>query len=562
MIVDGQDEPLLMSRRIVGPGLVFGLAVLGVVSCGRTPEPGIESGAVESPTVAVDLSELEIDAMQKRLQDGTLTSRRLTQWYLDRIAAIDDAGPMLNAVIAINPDALAIADGLDAERRAGRLRGPLHGIPVLIKDNVDTGDRQATTAGSLALAGSAARADAEIVRRLRAAGAIILGKTNLSEWANFRSSRSSSGWSAVGGQTRNPYVLDRSPCGSSSGSGVAVAANLAAGAIGTETDGSIVCPASVNGIVGFKPTLGLVSRVGIVPIAHSQDTAGPMTRTVADAAILLDAIAGTDVGDPATADADAKKTGYRAALENATLSGRRIGVVRSIGGNDSRGKPILDGVVRTLRAGGAEVIDPVVLRHFGDYDGDEMTVLAYEFKTDLAEYLARRRLESLASLADVIEFNEANADRELRWFGQDLMQEAQRKAGLTSPEYRAALARAKRLAGAEGIDAALRAHDLDALVALTQSPAWPIDLVNGDPWNGGFYSSTPAAVAGYPHVTVPAGFVHGLPMGVSFVAGAWQDAEVLALAHAFELVRPARRPPRMLPSLGYDEDAAARASAP
>lgn len=528
------------------------LLILAIAACDRAPDPGSRPDAAQPPAAAaLDLSEFDIQALQQKMQDGSLTSRRITQWYMDRIAAIDDAGPTLNAVIAVNPDALGSADALDAERRAGKLRGPLHGIPVLLKDNIETADRQLTTAGSLALNGVPSQLDAEITRRLREAGAVILGKTNLSEWANFRSNRSSSGWSAVGGQTRNPYVLDRSPCGSSSGSGAAVAANLAAAAIGTETDGSIVCPASINGIVGLKPTLGLVSRHGIVPIAHSQDTAGPMTRTVADAAILLDAIAGSDSNDPGTAEADGRRVRYRDALEQASLQGRRIGIVRSIGGDDDRGKAVLEKVIQTLRAQGADVIDPVVLPHYGDYDKDEGTVLAYEFKTDLGLYLQRRDVAPLQTLADVMAFNERESERELRWFGQERMTESQGKGDLRSSEYRAALRRSKRMSGPEGIDAALKKHKLDALVALTQSPAWPIDLINGDSWASGFSSSTPAAVAGYPHVTVPAGFVHGLPMGVSFFAGAWQDARVLALAHAFEMAQSARRPPRFIPSIEF-----------
>ena len=530
--------------RAVAAALILALSA----GCEKAPAP-VATDEAPPRAAPLDLSELDIEALQAKLQDGSLTSRSLTQWYLDRIAAIDDAGPTLNAVIATNPDALAMADELDAERRAGTLRGPLHGIPILLKDNIDTGDRQLTTAGSLALAAAPAPHDAEVARRLREAGAVLLGKTNLSEWANFRSARSSSGWSAVGGQTRNPYVLDRSPCGSSSGSGVAVSAGLAAAAVGTETDGSIICPASVNGIVGFKPTLGLVSRRGIVPIAHSQDTAGPMARSVADAAILLDVLAGTDAADAATAEADAHRSGFRAALDGASLRGRRIGIVRRIGGDDDRGKPVLDAVVATLRAQGAEVVDPVELRPGSDYGADELQVLLHEFKADLGAYLAGRGLLSMASLADVIAFNEREAARELRWFGQDLMLAAQAKGGLDSPEYRAALARSKRLAGPQGIDAALAGHRLDALVALSRSPAWSIDLVNGDGSDSGFGSSTAAAVAGYPNVTVPAGFVHGLPVGISFFAGAWQDAQVLALAHAFEKAHAARRPPGFQPTI-------------
>jgi len=542
-----------MRAMIGGCHWLIWLLVLVSVGCQQTPEPGAETNRTPpAKQTALDLSELDIETLQARMQKGSLTSRRITQWYLDRIAAIDDAGPGLNAVIAINPDALASADALDAERRAGILRGPLHGIPILLKDNIDTGDRQMTTAGSLALAVTPAARDAEVAQRLREAGAVILGKTNLSEWANFRSTRSSSGWSAVGGQTRNPYVLDRSPCGSSSGSGVAVSANLAVAAIGTETDGSIVCPASINGIVGFKPTLGLVSRRGVVPIAHSQDTAGPMTRTVADAAILLDVIAGTDAEDPATAEADTRRTAFRAALDSASLRGRRIGIVRSVGGHDDRGQAVIESVISTLRAEGAEVVDPVELRLDREYADDEYTVLLHEFKADLRSYLETRGIAALRTLADVIAFNEQDAECELRWFGQEHMQKAQAKGELDSAEYRAAVERARRLAGPEGIDAALRRNKLDVLVALTQSPAWPIDLVNGDSSASGFSSSTPAAVAGYPHVTVPAGFVHGLPVGVSFIAGAWQDELVLQLAYAFEKAHGARRPPQFIPSLAYE----------
>lgn len=530
------------------PRFVAVLAVLAVAGCGK------EAAPVDSvpPPVAVDLGEYDIARLQQAMQDGTLSSRRITQWYLDRIAALDDAGPMLNAVIATNPDALAIADERDVERRAGKLRGPLHGIPILIKDNIDTGDRQLTTAGSLALAGAPAPRDAAVVRRLREAGAVILGKTNLTEWAHIRSMRGSSGWSAVGGLTRNPHVLDRSPCGSSSGSGAAVAAGLAVAAIGTETDGSIMCPASANGIVGFKPTVGLVSRRGIVPIAHSQDTAGPMSRSVADAALLLDAIAGTDAADSATAAADGRRADFHAALAGASLRGRRIGVVRNHGGGDGDGKPILDAAVATLRAQGAEIVDPVMLPPSADYVGDEIAVMLFEFKADLRVYLHDRGVPSLTSLADVIAFNEREAEREMRWFGQDLLLEAERKGGLDSTEYRAKRERIRLLAGAQGIDRALAAHRLDALVAVTCGPAWVTDLIYGDNWNVPC-SSTPAAVAGYPSASVPGGFIHGLPVGVSFFAGAWQDARVLEIAHAFDQAHGARRPPVYLPSVADAE---------
>jgi amidase len=523
-----------MNSTRSGAAIVMLLAMTG---CGRAPEAPPAAAAVP------DLAEYDIARLQRGMQDGTLDSRRITQWSLNRIAALDDAGPMLNAVVAINPDALAIADERDAERRAGKVRGPLHGIPVLLKDNIDTGDRQLTTAGSLALTGAPAARDSEVARRLREAGAVILGKANLSEWANIRSTRSTSGWSAVGGLTRNPYVLDRNPCGSSSGSGVAVAAGMVVAAIGTETDGSIVCPASVNGVVGFKPTVGLVSRRGIVPIAHSQDTAGPMTRSVADAAILLDAIAGSDSADPATGEADARRTGFRAALDEATLRGRRIGVVRDHGGGaGEESKAILDAAVVTLKAQGAEIVDPVALPPSSDYSDDELAVLLFELRADLGEYLRERGTATVSSLADVIAFNQREAAVEMPWFGQELFLQAERNGGVKPAEYRAKRERIRRLAGPQGIDRALAAGRLDALVAITCGPAWVSDLVYGD--NPGVScSSSPAAIAGYPSASVPAGFVDGLPVGVSFTAGAWQDARVLAMAHAFERAHAARRPP-------------------
>ena len=527
------------------------LIFFALTGCDRAPSPARPSEPV------LDLSEYDITRLQSEMRAGALSSRQITQWSLNRIGAIDDAGPMLNAVIATNPDALAIADERDAERRAGRVRGPLHGIPVLLKDNIDTGDRQPTTAGSLALAGAPAARDAEITRRLREAGAVILGKTNLSEWANIRSTRSSSGWSAVGGMTRNPHVLDRTPCGSSSGSGVAVAAGFVVAAIGTETDGSIVCPASVNGIVGFKPTVGLVSRRGIVPIAHSQDTAGPMTRSVADAAILLDAIAGTDAGDPATAKPIA---GATVSMHRSTRQNCAIVASESCATTVAAMAPsmdVLDAVIATLRAEGAQIVDPVVLPA-ADQFADELTVLLYELKTDLDAYLRVRGADSMSSLADVIAFNERESATEMPWFGQELFIEAESKGSLGSAEYRSKLARIRRLARAEGIDKAMAAHRLDALVAITSGPAWVIDLVHGDNWNVPS-STTPAAVAGYPSISVPAGFQHGLPVGVSFFAGAWQDAHVLAIAHAFEQAHRARRPPAFLPSIA-DNPAPSRAA--
>jgi amidase len=420
---------------------------------------------------------------------------------------------------------------------------------VLIKDNIDTADRMRTTAGSFALADHVAATDATVVQRLREAGAVILGKTNLSEWANFRSGQSTSGWSSRGGQTRNPYVLDRNPCGSSSGTGAAIAASLATVGVGTETDGSIVCPSAANGLVGIKPTLGLVSRTGIIPIAHSQDTAGPMARSVADAALLLAALRGADPADEATAAAQAHLAAdLVAALDDGALRGRRIGVVRQFFGFDPRVDAIMEQVIDTLRRAGAEVVDPVELPNFRGYGAQEFTVLLYEFKHGVERYLAERAPDApVRTLADVIALNRREAARALPWFGQDTLEAANAKGGLDEPAYRAALEDAKRMAGREGIDAALAAHDLDALMAPSNGPAWRTDLVNGDHFSGG--SSQPAAVAGYPNITVPAGEVHGLPVGVSFFGAAWSEPTLIGIAHAFERAQPARKPPTFQASI-------------
>jgi amidase len=481
----------------------------------------------------LDLDEATIAALQSDLAAGRRTARSITAAYLARIEAIDRAGPTLRAVIATNPDALAIADALDAERRAGRVRGPMHGIPVLIKDNVATHDRMATTAGSLALAGVIAARDAFVVERLRAAGAVILGKTNLSEWANFRSTRSSSGWSAVGGQCRNPYALDRNPCGSSSGTGAAISANLAAVGIGTETDGSIVCPSSACGLVGIKPTVGLVSRTGIVPIAHSQDTAGPMCRTVADAAALLAVIQGRDPND---------------ALDPNGLRGARIGVMRGrFWGYSPATDRLCEDALAAMRDAGAVVVDPVELPHAGEYDDSEFEVLLYEFKADLNAHLPAWAPGAPAkTLADLIAFNDQNKDREMPYFGQEIFERAQEKGPLTDQAYLDALARNQRLSRAEGIDAAMSRHRLDALVAPTGSPPWPTDLVNGDHYIGS--SSTPGAVSGYPHISVPAGYAHGLPVGITFIGRAWSEATLIKLAYAFEQATKHRRVPGFWPT--------------
>ncbi len=487
--------------------------------------------------------EMTILEMQQKMASGELTARSLTESYLKRIAEIDHAGPTLRSVIEVNPDALEIADTLDAERRESGARGSLHGIPILLKDNIDTADRMMTTAGSVALAGAPVQRDATVASKLRAAGAVILGKTNLSEWANFRSTHSVSGWSSRGGQTRNPYALDRNPCGSSSGSAVAVAANLCAAAVGTETDGSIICPSHINGIVGLKPTLGLVSRAGIIPIAHSQDTAGPMGRTVSDVAVLLSAMIGPDPRDPVTESAEQPPADYTRFLAADGLKGARLGVARNFFGYNPRGDQVIEEAIAAMREAGAEIIDPASLELPKEAVDGEMEVLLYEFKADLNAYLAERGPDSpVHSLAELIAFNEQHTDEVMPYFGQELVIMAEAKGPLTEEAYQQALEANRRFAGEEGIDALLRAHNLDAIVAPSGGPAWLIDYVNGDHHGGS--SSSPAAMAGYPNITVPAGFVWGLPVGISFFAGAFSEPALIRLAYAFEQITQARRPPQ------------------
>jgi len=501
--------------------------------------------------------------LQQELASGKLSSEQLTQAYLDRIQALDQAGPKLNAVIELNPDALAIARQRDRDRKAGKAHGLLFGIPVLVKDNIDSGDKMQTSAGSLALTGRPASRDATVLTKLRAAGAVLLGKTNLSEWANFRSSQASSGWSGRGGLTRNPYVLDRNPCGSSSGSGAAVSAGFAAAALGTETDGSLTCPASTDGLVTIKPTVGLVSRAGIVPISHSQDGAGPMTRSVADAATLLTVMAGSDPRDAATQEADAHLADFTQDLDPGGLKGKHIGVVCDLAGFDPNVDRILNRNVAAMRAAGA-VVTTVALPHIHDYSKQEMTVLLYEFKHDLNGYLLTRAGVKVKSLADVIAFDNANAGQEMPWFGQDLLIQSQAEGPLTDKAYVTALADEKRLAGPEGIDAALAADKLDALMAPAGGPAWITDLLTGDHYGGG--GDGPAAVAGCPSITVPAGAVHGLPVGMTFFAGKWSEPELIRIGYGFERLTKARIEPKFLTEtpldLGDASDAPAVCPAP
>jgi amidase len=486
--------------------------------------------------------DVSIVALRGLLESGGTTARALTEQCLERIKTLDDK---VNAVIEHNADALAIADERDAERARGVIRGPLHGIPILIKDNIDTGDRMSTTAGSLALEGSRAPMDAFVVARLRAAGMILLGKTNLSEWANFRSGRSSSGWSSRGGQTRNPYALDRTPGGSSSGSGVAVACGFAPLAIGTETDGSIVGPAAMNGIVGIKPTVGLVSRTGIVPISSVQDTAGSMAKSVADAAALLSVLVGEDPEDSATEGQDAGAVDYTAYLDPDGLKGARIGIARGYCGFHEGIDEILADCFTVMKAKGAEIIDDVPLPTREEIRPNERLAMLYEFKADLNAYLHRRGATApVCTLRDIIAFNAANADRVMPYFPQDQFELADKKGALDDPAYIKARAATQQLAGTQGIDAALQMHNLDAIVAPTSCAPWLIDWVNGDNRTGG--SSTPAAAAGYPSITVPAGYLHGLPIGLSLFAGAYQEAVLIRLAHAFELATQIRRPPTFL----------------
>ena len=547
--------PAFRLRLLRSAALVLAVVSSGVLTGAQPPA---------STPPRFDLEEATIAALQQRMASGQDTSRSLVDKYLARIEVIDRSGPALHSVLEVNPDARTIADQLDAERKSGRTRGPMHGIPILIKDNIATADRMMTTAGSLALAGAAPPKDAFIVTRLREAGAVILGKTNLSEWANFRSTHSASGWSGRGGQTKNPYALDRNPSGSSSGSGASIAANLAAAAVGTETDGSIVSPSNSNGLVGLKPTLGLVSRTGIIPIAHSQDTAGPMTRTVADAAALLSAMAGADPDDPATAptlrrgsggstlstgavaDRRVRPADYTASLDPNGLKGARIGVVRNkYFGYSPAADRVAEAAIVEMKKQGATIVDPANIATLGKFDDGEFDVLLYEFKADLNKYLTWLGAASpVHSLKDVIAYNDAHADQEMPYFGQEIMTMAEQKGPLTSARYIAALARNRQMARALGIDATMTKFKLDALVAPTGGPAWLTDLVNGDSsFANSSAPSTVTSVAGYPHITVPAGYARGLPVGISFFGRAWSESTLFKLAYAYEQATRHRKPP-------------------
>ncbi len=542
-----------MKRRdfLQRSALASALAIIKPVTTMATP--GAASPNPSGHYSETEFTEVTIAELQQHMTSGRLSARTITQKYLKRIEDNDKRGPAINSVIEINPDAMAIAEALDRERKEKGTRGPLHGIPILIKDNIDTADRMMTTAGSLALLGSIPNQDSFVVRRLRESGAVILGKTNLSEWANFRSNHSSSGWSARGGQTRNPYVLDRNPCGSSSGSGAAAAANLCAASIGTETDGSIVCPSSTNSLVGIKPTLGLVSRTGIIPIAHSQDTAGPMARTVADAAALLGALTGIDLRDSTTRSSQGKShSDYTRFLDKDGLRGARIGVARAYFNFNDQVDKRMEELIREIKKLGAVVIDPADIPTKGKFDESEFEVLLYEFKADLNAYLAGLGPKApVRTLKEVIEFNEKNRDKEMPYFGQDIFIKAEAKGPLTDKKYLQALRKNHLLSRSQGIDFVMRRHRLDALIAPTGGPAWPTDWINGDHFSGGYSSAS--AVAGYPHITVPAGYIFGLPFGISFFGAAFSEPKLIKYAYAFEHATKVRRPPRFLPTASFRE---------
>ncbi|HXX64991.1 MAG TPA: amidase [Bacteroidota bacterium] len=541
-----EEHPGALSRRSFLKTGLSGGALLAALP--RTTLAGRIHSERPARVEPADLDEKTVGELSDGMATGRYTSRALTESYLARIDAVDRHGPMLKCVIEVNPDAMDLADSLDKERKAKGPRGPLHGIPVLIKDNIDTADRMATTAGSLALVGSKVAEDAFLVKQLRSAGAVIMGKTNLSEWANIRSNHSTSGWSGRGGLTRNPYALDRNTSGSSSGSAAAVAASLCAVAVGTETDGSIVSPSSINGIVGIKPTVGLISRSGVIPIAHSQDTAGPMARSVRDAALLLGALTGADDNDAASASSTGKSLrDYVSHLDPKALRGARIGVVRKYFGFLDKVDNVISDALGVLKDLGAVLVDPADIETIGKFDDSELNVLLYELKADLNAYLAKLGPSApVHTLKEIIDFNERNKATEMPYFSQELFLKAEAKGPLTSKEYIDALDNDHRMARTEGIDAVMDKHNLDALVAPTDSPAWLTDLIDGDHFLGG--SSSAAAVAGYPSITVPAGFVFGLPIGISFFGRAWSEPKLIGFAYAFEQATKHRKGPRFLTS--------------
>jgi amidase len=543
--LDLSSKQLQPSRRSFLAASVVG-STLAAIGASPDRADGVKETSAPSADLAFELSELSIGDLKDGMDSGKYTARSLAEQYLARIEAVDRGGPKLRSVIETNPDAFAVADEMDRERRSKGARGPLHGIPVLIKDNIDTADKMATTSGSLALVGSKPPEDSFVAKQLRKAGAVLIGKTNLSEWANIRSNHSTSGWSGRGGLTLNPYALDRNTSGSSSGSGAAVAANLCAVAVGTETDGSVVCPSAVCGIVGIKPTVGLVGRTGIIPIAHSQDTAGPMARTVRDAAILLGVLAGADSQDAATADNQEHVCAdYTKFLDAAGLTDAKIGVARNFFGFHDGVDAVMVVALDAMKNAGATLIDTERLKIVGEVGSAEDTVLQYELKTDMAAYLDRLGPDApVKTLKDLIDFNDQHKETEMPYFGQDVFLSAEEKGPLTDYKYVEALAKCRRLARTEGIDAVMDKYELDALVAPTTSLACVTDLLNGDHWLGG--STSPAAIAGYPSITVPAGFVFGLPVGISFFGRAWSEPTLLKLAYAFEQATNFRKPPRFL----------------
>lgn len=540
-----------MKRRIfLKNTAITSLTVPVLVACSTTESPKTQTGDPVASAKYNDfqLLEMTIAEMQSSMESGELTSRKITELYLARIEAIDKNGPKINSVAEVNPDALAIADQMDEERKAGRVRGMMHGIPVMIKDNIDTSDRMMTTAGALALTGNYAKQDAFVVKQLREAGAVLLGKTNLSEWANFRSTRSSSGWSSRGGQVRNPYITDRNPCGSSSGSGASVSANLCAVTIGTETNGSIVCPGSANGVVGIKPTVGLISRTGIIPISFSQDTAGPMARTVADAAALLNAMTGVDASDSKTPASEGNvKSDYTQFLDKGALSGKKIGVYRSRFGFHEKVDAQLEEVIKVFTDQGATLVDVEVIENISDLYRPSRLVLEYEFKEGVNAYLKTASpATGVKSLADVIAYNKANAEKAMPFFQMEILESSEEKGDLNTPEYQEAV-KLLQDRSREGINKTMDTHQLDAIVGPTGGPAWQIDVINGDKFGGG--SSSPAAWSGFPAITVPAGNVHGLPIGLSIFGREWDEAKLISIAYAFEQARNARIIPQFLPAL-------------